>query len=129
MIGSLISENTKVGLIISGFGIFYLSLGCAMLFDGALLALGNICVCIGLTITFGVRNLRWIFFSRSKLPGTICFFVGMYCVLTKWPRIGIIVEFIGIVNLFARFLPGLSFLLWIVGCIPFVGPRISRLWG
>eukprot|EP01084_Bolivina_argentea_P138495 243795_1 len=122
MINYFISENTKIGLIVTGFGVFFLSLGCAMFFDAALLALGNIEVFVGLVITMGPRNMTSLFLSKSKLFGTVCFFFGIYLVLTGWARIGIIIEFFGIINLFKNFFP-----MFLIEWIPVIGPLISRL--
>jgi len=92
-------------------------LGVMLFFDGALLALGNVCIssspesqCLtdsaqilfisGLTLIIGPQKTFYFFARKQKLRGTICFLGGILLVFFKWPFIGVIVETFGFLNLF-----------------------------
>ena len=120
----MICHVAEVGLIVSGFGVLFLAMGVGLLFDAALLALGNVLLSVGFMITIGLQNIASLITNLSRLPGTICFILGMYMVITGWARIGIIIEFIGIITLFINFFP---FVFWFIEWIPFIGPILSRM--
>lgn len=96
-------------------------LGVMLFFDGALLALGNVCdsqilaehslttstfrdhqilFVSGLTLIIGPQKTFYFFARKQKLRGTACFLGGILLVFFKWPFIGVIVEFFGFLNLF-----------------------------
>lgn len=92
-------------------------LGVMLFFDGALLALGNVCTALfclvirvevvsqilfvsGLTLIIGPRKTFYFFARKEKLRGTICFIGGILMVFFKWPFFGMIVETFGFLNLF-----------------------------
>ncbi|XP_004343424.1 hypothetical protein CAOG_07550 [Capsaspora owczarzaki ATCC 30864] len=81
----------KIGIGLTGFGIFFLLLGILMLFDTGLLAMGN----------------------RHKAKGTTCFLGGIFVVLCGWPVIGI--DFFPIVINFLRQMPVVGQLLNLPG--------------
>ncbi|KAM0745877.1 Got1-domain-containing protein [Meredithblackwellia eburnea MCA 4105] len=106
-----LSDGQKVGVGLTSFGTLFMLLGCILLFDGALIALGNILFVAGLPLVIGPRKTFYFFARRNKLRGTFCFLTGILLVFLKYPFFGIIVESIGFLNLFGDFFPVvLSFL-------------------
>lgn len=92
-------------------------LGVILFFDGALLALGNVCLfeyCMygsltrqsqvlflsGLTLIIGPQKTFYFFARRQKLRGTVCFLGGIVLVFFRWPFVGVCVETFGFLNLF-----------------------------
>ncbi|KAK1925366.1 vesicle transport protein [Papiliotrema laurentii] len=100
-----LSDTQKIGIALVAFGIFFQFLGIVLLFDGPLLALGNILFLSGLPLIIGPTKTFYFFSRREKWRGTLCFFGGIILVFFKWPVTGIIVEFVGFVGLFGSFFP------------------------
>ncbi|KAI8799953.1 vesicle transport protein [Cladochytrium replicatum] len=101
-----LSDGQKIGVGLTAFGVFFMLLGVFLLFDGGLLAIGNILFLSGVTLVIGPQKTVTFFFKRpQKLRGTIAFFFGIFLVFIKWPIIGIIIEMFGFVNLFGDFFP------------------------
>ena len=101
----MISDNTKLGTGLLFLGCVFLFLGCIFLFDSAMLAIGDILFLVGLTLTIGVsRTLR--FFSRpDRMRGIVAFFGGVFLVMIRWPIIGMMAQFYGLIYLFGQFFP------------------------
>ncbi|KAI9462644.1 Got1-domain-containing protein [Russula earlei] len=108
-------------------------LGVMLLFDGALLALGNILFLGGLFSIIGPQKTFYFLARRNKLRGTVCFLGGILLVFVKWPAIGVLVEMFGFLNLFGDFFPVIvTFLrqLPFIGQLlnsPFIRPLMDRL--
>lgn len=101
----MFSDNTKIGSGLIFLGFVFLFLGCLFFFDSALLALGDIMFLSGLTLTIGVsRTIR--FFSRpERMRGIVSFFGGVFLVMFRWPIIGMMLQFYGLIYLFGQFFP------------------------
>ncbi|XP_051531960.1 vesicle transport protein GOT1A-like [Myxocyprinus asiaticus] len=95
-----ITEFQKIGVGLSGFGVFFVLFGVLLYFDSVLLAFGNILFLSGLAFIIGLRRTAHFFFQRQKLRGSIFFLGGVALVLLRWPRIGMIVESYGFMLLF-----------------------------
>ncbi|KAI9139276.1 vesicle transport protein [Paraphysoderma sedebokerense] len=100
-----LSDTQKIGVGLTGFGVFFILLGVMLFFDSGLLAIGNILFLAGVTFVIGFQKSIAFFARRNKIRGTICFFLGVVLVFVKWPVIGMIVEMLGFVNLFGDFFP------------------------
>ena len=123
MLTGMVNDNRKIGIGLTAFGLFFLFLGCLLLFDTALLALGNLLFVLGITLLIGAQKTL-IFFSRpQKLRGTVCFVLGIALVLYGWPVIGMAIEVFGILNLFGNFFP---IILQLLRNTPFIGPALSN---
>ncbi|TPX76440.1 hypothetical protein CcCBS67573_g02307 [Chytriomyces confervae] len=75
-------------------------LGIVMLFDGGLLAIGNLMFLCGLLLLIGLQKTYAFFARPQKLRGTVCFFGGIVLVFIRRPFIGMCVETFGFINLF-----------------------------
>jgi len=100
-----ITDFQKIGIGLTGFGVFFLFLGVLFIFDKGLLALGNILFLSGLAFVIGLERTFRFFFQRHKLRGSTAFFGGILIVLFGWPLVGIIIETYGFIVLFSGFLP------------------------
>ncbi|PRP78830.1 hypothetical protein PROFUN_01003 [Planoprotostelium fungivorum] len=130
---ALIDDNQKIGVLLTGFGLFFTFIGVLLFFDRGLLAIGNLLFLSGVTLVIGVRKTGRFFFQQRKLKGTICFLGGIAMVITGWTFIGMCIECFGFINLFGDFFPiVLSFArrLPIIGTflsLPYIGPFIDRI--
>jgi len=128
-----ITDTQKVGILLTGFGLFFSLIGVLLFFDRGLLAIGNLLFLAGISLVIGTRKTVVFFFQRRKIRGTICFLGGILLVIIGWPFIGIVVEVFGFINLFGDFFPvALAFMrrLPIIGTflnIPFVRDLTDRL--
>nr|XP_042902877.1 vesicle transport protein GOT1B [Parasteatoda tepidariorum] len=95
-----ITDFQKIGIGLTGFGLFFLFLGVVFIFDKGLLALGNILFLCGLSFVIGYERTFRFFFQRHKIRGSAAFFGGIFIVLFGWPLVGMIIEIYGFFVLF-----------------------------
>ncbi|KAI8896780.1 vesicle transport protein [Globomyces pollinis-pini] len=100
-----LSDTQKIGVGLTGFGVFFMILGILMFFDGGFLAIGNILFLGGITCIIGFSKTITFFGRREKIRGTVCFFLGVLLVFLKWAFVGVFLEAFGFINLFGDFLP------------------------
>ncbi|KAI8370361.1 vesicle transport protein [Radiomyces spectabilis] len=100
-----LSDTQKIGVGLLGFGIFFTVMGVMMLFDRGLLAIGNLLSVGGLGTILGPQRVSHMLARRDKLRGTLCFTCGILLILIKYPFFGLILEFIGGIQLFGDWLP------------------------
>ncbi|XP_040060549.1 vesicle transport protein GOT1A [Gasterosteus aculeatus] len=100
-----ITELQKIGVGLTGFGLFFLLFGVLLYFDSVLLAFGNILLLTGLMFIIGLRRTAHFFFQRHKFRGSFFFLGGISLVLCRWPIIGMLMETYGFVLSFRSFLP------------------------
>eukprot|EP01089_Gocevia_fonbrunei_P001011 TRINITY_DN10969_c0_g1_i3.p1 TRINITY_DN10969_c0_g1~~TRINITY_DN10969_c0_g1_i3.p1 ORF type:complete len:115 (+),score=5.11 TRINITY_DN10969_c0_g1_i3:121-465(+) len=106
-----LSDNQKIGILLTGFGLFFTVFGVLLFFDRGLLAIGNLLFLLGVTLVIGPRKTYTFFFQMRKIKGTICFLGGISMVILGWAFVGMIFEVFGFINLFGNFFPHvLSFL-------------------
>uniref|UniRef100_A0A671LSU4 Vesicle transport protein GOT1A-like n=1 Tax=Sinocyclocheilus anshuiensis TaxID=1608454 RepID=A0A671LSU4_9TELE len=91
-----ITEFQKIGVGLSGFGMFF------VLFE---ILLYFILFLSGLAFIIGLRRTAHFFFQRQKLRSATFFLGGVALVLLRWPLIGMLVETYGFVLLFKSFFP------------------------
>merc|ERR1712166_1042418 len=104
-VSSMFDDRKTIGFGLTGFGLFFMFLGVMMLFDRALLAMGNVLFLAGTITIIGAERTYAFFFQRARLRGTACFFIGIAIVLYGHPVIGMLIEMFGFVNLFGNFFP------------------------
>lgn len=114
-----LSDNSKIGILCCSLGALFILLGVLFFFDAGLLAIGNVLFLVGIPLILGFQRTLAFFTSRARLRGTICFFLGIALVLYRWALVGILVQGVGAVELFAKFLPMVVSLL---ERAPYVGP-------
>eukprot|EP01116_Phalansterium_solitarium_P024974 TRINITY_DN9338_c0_g1_i2.p1 TRINITY_DN9338_c0_g1~~TRINITY_DN9338_c0_g1_i2.p1 ORF type:complete len:139 (-),score=5.99 TRINITY_DN9338_c0_g1_i2:156-572(-) len=101
----VLDDNQKIGILLTGFGLFFTFFGVLLFFDRGLLAIGNLLFLSGVTLVIGLRKTLRFFFQKRKYKGTGCFLAGIALVLLGWPFIGMCIEVFGFINLFGDFFP------------------------
>mmetsp|Transcript_38222 Transcript_38222/g.87036 ORF Transcript_38222/g.87036 Transcript_38222/m.87036 type:complete len:146 (-) Transcript_38222:118-555(-) len=104
---AFMGDTKKIGIGLTGMGLLFTFLGVMLFFDSGLLAVGNLLFLAGLFLILGFARTKNLFLQPSKLRGTSLFFVGIFLVIIRWPKIGFMVEAFGFVNLFGNFIPHL----------------------
>ncbi|KAL1412918.1 Golgi Transport [Vanrija albida] len=117
-----LSDRQKIGVGLVAAGVFLQFLAILLFFDRPLLALGNILFLTGLPLIIGPTRTFYFFSRREKWRGTVCFFGGIILVFARWPKIGILVEFVGFIGLFGSFFP---VVLQALRQIPVIGSFLS----
>uniref|UniRef100_A0A8C7KNR5 Golgi transport 1Bb n=1 Tax=Oncorhynchus kisutch TaxID=8019 RepID=A0A8C7KNR5_ONCKI len=100
-----LTDSQKIGMGLTGFGVFFLFFGMILFFDKALLAIGNILFVAGLSFVIGLERTFKFFFQRHKFKATSFFLGGVLVVLIGWPIIGVVLEIYGFFLLFRGFFP------------------------
>ncbi|XP_064162086.1 vesicle transport protein GOT1A isoform X1 [Anguilla rostrata] len=124
-----ITEFQKIGVGLSGFGLFFLLFGVLLYFDSVLLAFGNVLFLTGLAFVIGLQRTATFFFQRQKLRGSSFFLGGVALVLMRWPVVGMVMETYGFVLLFRSFFPVAFQFLGSLVNIPFLSTILSKLSG
>uniref|UniRef100_UPI00358E8C09 vesicle transport protein GOT1B isoform X2 n=1 Tax=Myxine glutinosa TaxID=7769 RepID=UPI00358E8C09 len=100
-----VTDTQKIGMGLTGFGVFFLLFGMMLFFDKALLAIGNILFLAGLAFVIGLERTFRFFFQKHKLRAALFFFGGIIVVLIGWPFFGMVFEIYGFFLLFRGFFP------------------------
>ncbi|KPA78679.1 hypothetical protein ABB37_06279 [Leptomonas pyrrhocoris] len=111
------SDMTKIGVALTGLGVFFSLMGVVMLLDSILLTMGNVFFVSGVAMVMGPARCKTFFSSRQRASG--CFFVGMLFVLFRWCFIGLCIEGFGALNLFGNFFPMIA---RVLESMPIIGP-------
>ncbi|KAL3583147.1 hypothetical protein D5086_014208 [Populus alba] len=101
MVSFEMNDRKKIGLGLTGFGIFFSFLGIVFFFDKGLIAMGNILFIAGVSLTIGPKSTMQFFMKRQNFKGTISFGAGFFFVVIGWPVIGMILEAYGFIVLFS----------------------------
>lgn len=126
VISDLARSQRQVGSYFLGGGLILMFIGMMLFFESNLLRLGNIMAIMGATLLIGPDKLGSFFLQKSRLQATIIIGLGVLLLLTGSPRLGLLVEIFGLLNLFGNMLP---FLLFVLKGIPGVGELIGLLDG
>ncbi|KAG7575804.1 Vesicle transport protein Got1/SFT2-like [Arabidopsis thaliana x Arabidopsis arenosa] len=102
------NDLKKIGLGLTGFGVFFTFLGVIFVFDKGLIAMGNILFLAGVTLTIGINPAIQFFTKRQNFKGTISFGLGFLLVVFGWPIFGLLLESYGFLVLFSGFWPTLA---------------------
>lgn len=117
-----VSNDTKIGGALVFLGALFMFLGVVLFFDRALMTLGNIMFLVGFAFLSGPSRTFQFFTARSRLRGTVAFFLGVVLILMGWTFTGMIIECFGFLNLFGNFFP--IALTW-MRSMPFLGPTLN----
>ncbi|XP_075493761.1 vesicle transport protein GOT1-like [Primulina tabacum] len=129
------NDRKKIGLGLTGFGVFFSFLGIIFFFDKGLLAMGNILFMSGVALTIGLKSSMQFFLRSSNFKGSVSFGVGFFLVIIGWPVLGMIIESYGFIVLFSGFWPTVAVFLQkipVIGWLfqqPFVRTLIERYRG
>lgn len=107
MVSFEMNDRKKIGIGLTGFGVFFTFLGVIFLFDKGLLAMGNILFMSGLGLTIGLKSTLQFFMKPQNFKGTFSFGLGFFFVVIGWPIVGMILEAYGFIMLFSGFMPTL----------------------
>lgn len=86
-------------------GITFYIFGLVFMFDRLFLLIGNLLFLVGASYSAGFFTLLMFFIKPSKIKGSICYFVGLFMILTGWALIGGLLQLFGIFHLFRDFIP------------------------
>ncbi|MEW5298158.1 MAG: hypothetical protein WDW38_001106 [Sanguina aurantia] len=100
-----LNDQRKIGLGLTGFGVFFTILGMLMLFDRGLIAMGNLLFVAGLATTIGFSSTMTFFIKKKNRKGSVFYLGGCAIVVYGWPVIGLILEAYGFWCLFCEFFP------------------------
>lgn len=108
MVSFEMNDRKKIGIGLTGFGVFFSFLGIVFFFDKGLLAMGNILFFSGVTLTIGLKSTMQFFMKPQNFKGTISFGLGFFLIVIGWPIFGMMLEAYGFVVLFSGFWPTLA---------------------
>ncbi|WCJ44176.1 Vesicle transport protein GOT1 [Euphorbia peplus] len=108
MVSFEMNDRKKIGLGLTGFGVFFSFLGVIFFFDKGLLAMGNILFLSGVSLTIGLKSTMQFFMKRQNFKGSISFGAGFFLIVIGWPIVGMILEAYGFIILFSGFWPTLA---------------------
>lgn len=111
------SDATKIGVALTGLGVFFSAMGVVLLLDSILLTMGNVFFVAGVAMVMGPARCKTFFIARQR--ASLCFFVGMLFVLLRWCFIGLCIEGFGALNLFGNFFPMVA---RVLESMPVIGP-------
>ena len=129
----VVSDTTKIGLVLLGLGLAFLVLG-MVLMDAKLLAMGNLMFLVGFFMLRGL-GATLVFFGlagdwrrrwRRDWHQLLAFYTGVALVLLGYAKLGMMLELSGSFGLFGSLLPLAASIL---GGVPYVGPCLNRLAG
>jgi hypothetical protein len=101
---SLVEEILGYGKYLMMSGCALLCLGVLLMFDGGLLALGNIQLVVGLMMAVGPTHFVASFLVLNRLPFTLGLFLGFGLVLAGWPVTGLVLQIGAIFALFKAYI-------------------------
>mmetsp|Transcript_33912 Transcript_33912/g.34544 ORF Transcript_33912/g.34544 Transcript_33912/m.34544 type:complete len:212 (+) Transcript_33912:175-810(+) len=124
--GQLFRNQKQIGAALIGGGFLLTFLGILLFFEGNLLRLGNICMILGIPLLVGIDRIRSYFLQSSRMQATIILAIGILLVFIGKPRLGIICEIFGLLNLFGNMFP---VLLAMGRSLPIIGDIIRAFEG
>lgn len=125
-LGGLLKNQRQLGAGLLGVGVLLTFMGMMLFFEGTLLRLGNMCIIFGVPFLVGPDRVRSFFLKESRMQASTITAVGIVLVFWGKPRLGILCEIFGLLNLFGNMFP----LLFAVGRrLPVVGDLLSMFEG
>ena len=121
---SLLQNQKQLGAVLLAAGLFLSIMGMMLFFEGNLLRLGNICIILGVPLLLGPDRVRGFFMKQSRIQASVITSFGVFLVFWGKPRLGILCEIFGLMNLFGNMWP---LLLALAKRFPIVGDIISSV--
>ena len=117
----------QVGATLIAVGTMLTVMGMMLFFEANLMRLGNICFLAGIPFLMGFKRVQGFFLRSDRMQATIITSIGIFLVLFGGkPRLGILCEVFGLMNLFGNMFP---LLLAIARRLPIIGDVINGLDG
>ena len=117
------NDATKIGVALTGLGVFFSFLGIVMLLDSALLTLGNMLFVAGIALVMGPARCKSFFLEKRRLRSSACFFIGILLVMLGWCLVGLMIQGFGALNLFGNFFP---MVVRVFESMPVIGPLLEH---
>ena len=115
------SDNTKIGALLVGLGVVFLTLGFLLFLDSGLLGIGNILLLAGLVFLIGFQRAL-VFFNpfrrKEKWRAIVLFFSGIALVFMKRTWLGMTLELVGMVSMFGGAFGGLGYTAGLPAALP-----------
>mmetsp|Transcript_26700 Transcript_26700/g.38176 ORF Transcript_26700/g.38176 Transcript_26700/m.38176 type:complete len:235 (+) Transcript_26700:2377-3081(+) len=121
-IESLLKNQKQLGAVLLGVGFLLSLMGIMLFFEGNLMRIGNICFIAGIFLLIGPSRVSGYFLNESRLQATTISGIGVLLVLFGKPKIGILIEIFGLLNLFGNMFP---LLLALGKKMPIIGDVLS----
>jgi len=118
----LLDDSQKIGVVLLVLALAFIWLGILLLFDGPLLAVGDLFLVGGLVLVIGRERIFDFFAQPKRLRSTACLASGVVLVLARQPIVGILMQSFGLFNLFGPFFP---MVLNFLRLMPVVGPLLK----
>lgn len=96
----LLRNHKQLGASLLGLGLLLTFAGMMLFFEGTLLRLGNMCIIAGIPLLVGPEAVKNFFIKKERTQATAIVSIGILLVFWGKPRIGILCEIFGILNLF-----------------------------
>ena len=114
----------KVGAMLMVGGGALTLIGMTLFFERNLLRLGNICILLGIPLLIGPSIVYNFFMQPQRAQATIITAMGIFLVFIGKPRLGILMEIFGLLNLLGNMLP---LLLSVAKRLPIIGDVITSI--
>ncbi len=99
-------------------------IGMTLFFERNLLRLGNICIILGVPLLIGPSVVYNFFMQPKRAQATIITAMGIFLVFIGKPRLGILMEIFGLLNLIGNMLP---LLMAVAKRLPIIGDVIAAV--
>jgi hypothetical protein len=99
-LSSIFQSQKQLGAGLVAIGLLLSFLGVMLLFERNLLRLGNISLIFGIALLIGPSHVLAFFLQESRLQASVITAIGVALVFSGRPRIGILLEIFGLLNLF-----------------------------
>lgn len=96
-------QQKKVGSVLTGLAGLLFSIAVMMKFHRGLLLLSNLLFFAGLIVILGIEKFQKLFTQQQRLPGTICFGIGIFCIVINKGFLGFLSDLVGIYICFGGF--------------------------
>ena len=120
-------DNQKIGIGLMLIGLFFYVIGVMWFLDRGFLAMGNFAFLMGMCAMIGVKHTFEFFTRKTKLKGSVFFFMGFALIIIGWPFFtlgGFATQMYGMLCLFQSYL---RTLLSYASALPVIGPMVRNM--